>query len=83
MNTFLYDNPKSGIIILLITVFWVLPWKVYSLWTASKKNQKGWFIAILVLNTFGILEIIYTFGVAKKKWSDIRKAFRSLFSPKK
>jgi len=34
---------------------------------SSKTGPKNWFIAILILSTAGILEIIYLFAFAKKK----------------
>ena len=46
---------------------WSIAWKGLALWRASKNDQKNWFIAILVINTIGILEIVYLFGFAKKK----------------
>lgn len=33
--------------------------KGYALWRAGRQNQLGWFIALLVLNTIGILPLIY------------------------
>ena len=33
--------------------------KGYALWYAARASQKGWFIALLVINTLGILEIVY------------------------
>jgi len=59
INSFL-DNPVNRIIFLLL-IIWSLIWKGMALWKSSHNNQKKWFIAILVLNTFGILEIIYIF----------------------
>lgn len=44
---------------------WSLVWKGWALWKAAKNDSKGWFIALLILNTVGILEIIYIFLVAK------------------
>jgi len=38
---------------------WELCWKGVALWVASKNNQKYWFVAILVLNTVGVLPIVY------------------------
>jgi hypothetical protein len=53
----------------LITVIqvWSIPWKGLALWVAAKKNDKWWFIALLVLQTLGILDIIYIFFIAKYK----------------
>jgi hypothetical protein len=46
---------------LLIILVWTLPWKGVALWKAAKNSHKGWFIAILVINTLAIFEIIYIF----------------------
>jgi membrane protein YdbS with pleckstrin-like domain len=73
MNTFLQDNMW----LFIISLVWVLPWKGYALWTASHNKNKLWFIAILILNTFAILEIFYIFYVAKKTPKDIIKSFKS------
>jgi hypothetical protein len=62
---------------ILIMIIWVLPWKGYALWTASKKGNKWWFIALLILNTFAILDIIYIFYIAKKTPKDFLRAFKS------
>jgi len=70
-------------LIMLLLVVWTLVWKCYSVWTASKKNHKKWFIALIIFNTLGILDIIYIFYIAKKKWSDVKKAFFGIFSVKK
>jgi hypothetical protein len=45
------------IAIVLLVAFIAL--KGYALWSAAKRDEKWWFIAILILNTLGILEIIY------------------------
>ena len=88
MNTFLSNNSISdlstgNIILILVIILWVLPWKIYSLWTASKNNHRTWFVILVIVNTFGILEIIYIFAVAKKKWSEVTGAFLRLMSSKK
>jgi hypothetical protein len=49
-----------------IALAWALVWKGFALWKAAQLQQKYWFGIILVANTFGILEIIYLFFVAKK-----------------
>jgi hypothetical protein len=43
-----------------------LPWKAWALWRAAQLKQKVWFVVLLVLNTMGILEIIYLFVISKK-----------------
>lgn len=56
-------------------MIWALFWKGCALWFAVKNEKRWWFVALLVLNTFGLLEIIYIFVIAKKKWSDIKDLF--------
>lgn len=47
-----------GIIFLVVSV-WTLAIKGYALWHAARNEQKWWFIALLIVNTFGILEVVY------------------------
>jgi hypothetical protein len=56
-----------------IITIWTLFWKGCALWIAGKKDQKWWFLILLIVNTVGILEIVYIFYVAKKKWADIKE----------
>ncbi len=56
---------QYGLYALLLTL-WTLPWKGWALWLAARRHEKWWFIAILILNTVAILEIIYIFAIAKR-----------------
>ncbi len=56
-------------------MIWVLFWKGFALWTAAKRDNKKWFVALIIINTVGILEIIYLFFYAKKKWVDVKALF--------
>ena len=62
-------GPMFGFILLMI---WSLFWKGLALWQAAKRNERNWFIVLLVVHTFGILEIVYLFHFVKMKFSDIR-----------
>lgn len=62
METLLLNNP----LLLALIVLWTLPWKGVALWKAARLYQKWWFIALLVLNTLAILEIVYIFFIAPK-----------------
>lgn len=47
--------------------------KGYALWHAARRGERGWFIALLVVNTLGILELIYLLSrsiIGKKKNSE-------------
>lgn len=53
--------------IIWLIILWTLPWKGVALWKAAKNNHKWWFMALLVINTLAILEILYIFVFGKKK----------------
>ena len=44
---------------LVLAAAWTIVIKGYALWHAARNGQKWWFIALLVINTLGILEVIY------------------------
>lgn len=52
--------------LLLIGVLWSIPWKGVALWKAARLGHKRWFVVLLLVNTFAILEIFYIFSIAKK-----------------
>ena len=51
----------------IMIIIWSLAWKGVALWKAARNNQVYWFIALLIINTLGILEIIYIYVFAKKQ----------------
>ncbi len=51
--------------LILVGVIWTIPWKGWALWRAARKNEKGWFIALLLINTLALLEIFYIFILSK------------------
>lgn len=64
METALANSFPIWLVVLL--TLWTLPWKGIALWKSARLSHKKWFIILLVVNTIGILEIIYIFFVAKK-----------------
>ncbi|MGH7141632.1 MAG: DUF5652 family protein [Minisyncoccia bacterium] len=56
---------------LLVLLVWSLFWKGLALWHSGRRGQPRWFVIMLILNTVGILEIIYLFGVAQIKWKHL------------
>jgi hypothetical protein len=60
----MFEIPAFGLVylgIILILVFWEVFWKGIALWKAARNSQKYWFVALLILNTAGILPILYIF----------------------
>lgn len=56
----LQTNPQFASLIFIL-VLWEVFWKGIALWKAARESQKYWFIAILIVNTVGILPILYIF----------------------
>jgi hypothetical protein len=54
----------SGMI-LMLALLWSLIWKGFALWIAAREEKKWRFIALLILNTVGIFEIVYIFVFSK------------------
>jgi hypothetical protein len=52
--------------IITILAIWDGVWKLIALWRAARNKDLGWFICIGVINTIGILPIIYLLTHKKK-----------------
>jgi len=64
--------PPAVGVVFAILVLWSLVWKGLALWRAAKRGEKIWFIVFLIVNTAGILEIIYLFLITGAKLSDFK-----------
>lgn len=62
VETFFQTRP----FFLALIFAWSLVWKGIALWKSARLSHKKWFIALLIVNTVGILEIIYIYFVARK-----------------
>jgi len=67
-----YGLGLSGFVgpLFIVMLVWSLLWKGLALWRAAKRDDLWWFLIFLVVNTLGILEIIYLFAVTGAKLSD-------------
>ena len=61
-------GPMAGFPVFLVAalVLWDVVWKGLALWRSARHEQKGWFIALLILNTAGIIPILYLAFFQKK-----------------
>lgn len=53
-------------VIFSAVVIWSVIWKGLALWRAARLKQMGWYIALLIINTVGIFEIIYLLATNKR-----------------
>ncbi len=57
-------QPNNPLFYLVIA--WAVIWKGIALWHAARNKQLVWYIALLIVNTVGILEIVYLIFFRKK-----------------
>jgi hypothetical protein len=68
MSILAADIQSGGFLALIIILaLWELIWKGIALWKAARNEQKYWFIAMLIINSAGILPILYIFVFQKGK----------------
>lgn len=79
LETFLSIGVLATILIFVLAM-WSIVWKGFALWFAAREKKTYWFIVILILNTAGILEIIYMvfFSESGKKYISGWKKHRAL-----
>ncbi len=53
--------------LLIFLVIWELLWEIIAMWKAARNNEMAWFICIALINTLGILPIVYIIKDRKKK----------------
>ncbi len=77
MNIGLFQNNTmflgGGMFLFALVMIAVVFLKGLALWKSARSGQKWWFIALLVVNLFGLLEIIYLVFFAEKSISETIK----------
>lgn len=59
------NYPDWLLYIIIPLAIWSLFWKALALWHAARRGSRAWFVVLLILNTAGILEIIYLIMIGK------------------
>jgi Family of unknown function (DUF5652) len=57
-------SPGMGGVIVIVAI-WSLIWKGLALWKSAREGSKPWFVILLIVNTVGILEILYLYVFSK------------------
>jgi len=63
----LFPNLAVMWLVTSLVVIWSMVWKGVALWRAGRNAHLGWFIALFIINSLGILPIIYIFAFSRKK----------------
>lgn len=66
----------------VIMLIWSYSWKLLALWKSARKNSPVWFIILALVNTMGIVEILYIFVFSKMNFPKM-KMVKSKSSKKK
>jgi hypothetical protein len=74
---------KYFYLFLTLALAWTIPWKGFALWKAARLGSKKWFITILILNTLGILEIIYIFIFSERNISEENYEEETIIRPRR
>lgn len=58
---------EQNLFLIIVLIAWTLAWKGIALYKAARRKDQGWFVWLLIINTLGILEILYIYIFSKKK----------------
>ena len=72
----LYERTTFFVTLILLLAIWEAIWKGFALWHSARNKQLGWFIIILVVNTVGILPILYLLLARPKKKQQVKESLR-------
>lgn len=56
--------------ILIIILVWEAIWKLIALWKSARNKHLVWFIVIALVNSIGIIPILYIYVFSKHKKSN-------------
>jgi hypothetical protein len=65
--------PAEFLVFFVIILIWSQVWKFLALWKSARNNSSVWFILFALVNTMGILEILYIFVFSKMKINNFRR----------
>jgi len=54
-----FDVSTTWLTVIFLLAIWDLVWKSIALWRAARNSATGWFIALVLVNSAGVLPIIY------------------------
>ena len=70
--TAIIENAGVPIWLFIVILIWSYAWKLLALWKSARKGSAIWFIILALINTVGILEILYIFVFSKMKCCELK-----------
>ena len=77
------ENSPWIFALFVIVIIWSQVWKLLALWKSARKGSSVWFVVLALLNTIGILEILYIFVFSEMKRSSKKREDKSHSRKKK
>lgn len=62
----IFSHPGLKLAVVLILI-WTVVWKGIALWKSAQSGHKAWFVVLFLLNTVGILDIVYIIWFSKRR----------------
>ncbi len=59
--------PSTFLIFIIMVAIWDGIWKLVAMWKAARKGSIPWFIILAIINSAGILPILYIFVFSEMK----------------
>lgn len=54
-----YNLSTTWTVLLIVAIIWDAIWRGLALWRSGRNDQPAWFVVLLIINSVGILPIIY------------------------
>lgn len=67
MFTDILEIPLNRELWFVALFVWTIAWKGIALWKAARQGKKEWFVPLLIINTLGVLEILYIYVFSQPK----------------
>ncbi len=58
---------KAMLFLFVLVVVWSAIWKLMAMWKSARNGALVWFVVFGLVNTLGILEILYIYVFSKMK----------------
>jgi hypothetical protein len=51
--------------LIIVLAIWDVVWKLIAMWRAARNGHTAWYVVLAIINSVGILPILYLFVVCK------------------
>lgn len=71
-------NYSPIVFLIIFLVIWDFTWKALAMWKSARNNDLVWFVCIALINTLGILPIVYILLDRKKGLKESKEEKQAL-----